>query len=85
MCCWDLLLRADHFGGALCIVDALHQALEVRPHRFSEFGQRRRSGRATKQRTAHLPLETLDGVGQRRLRDAAMPSGNCEISVAAKS
>jgi hypothetical protein len=80
-----LLLRLDRLGRALCVVGALHQALEVRPHRFSEFGQRRRCGRAAKQRTAHLPLEPLDGVGQRRLRDAAMPGGGCEISVAAKS
>jgi hypothetical protein len=62
----------------------LNQALEMRADNLSKPGQRRRGGGAVKQRTAHLPLEPLDGVGQRRLRDPAMPCRECEILVPAK-
>ena len=57
-------LRVQRRGSAARVGGALRQPLEMRPDGPAEFGEAGLGGTAVKQHSAHLTLETLDGLGQ---------------------
>jgi hypothetical protein len=67
--------RPRNLADLICVA---HDFIQVGPYHAPELcqGDRRLS---LKQRSAKLPLERDDGVGQRRLRDAA--AGGCAAEV----
>lgn len=76
--------RTKGSGSAACVVGALGQPFEIRTDRLPELGQGGFGGATAKQLAAQFALETLDCVGQRRLRNAAALCGQRESLVAAE-